>query len=133
VPVKIPRTAVVLASAALVCACTTTQNSHYLRWEALRADPTVRDWAHCIDEQIQLRITSALDPQPPTPEALDARGKTDGEIFVDILSACRRHMSGFGTNILADERNKRMLIRAYDQYRSVILEARVQEEAAIAN
>jgi hypothetical protein len=106
-------------------------SSAYARWEAVRADPAYRAWASCIDDQAGLRMANALNPAPPAAEAMAAQGKTDGEVFVEILNACRQHMRGFGDNILHDRRNKRLLMDAYDQYRSIQSSIRAAEEAAI--
>jgi hypothetical protein len=106
-------------------------SSSYERWENLHAQPAYSDWARCIEQQSGLRMSSMLDEHPPTAEAIAAEGKTDGEIFAEILGACKRHMAGFGDNILEDKRNKRMLNDAYDRYRRVDIEIRAAEEAAI--
>lgn len=106
-------------------------DSSYLRWEALRGQPAHQAWASCIEQQIGLRFASLLDEYPPSPEAVAAQGKTDGEVFVDILAACKAHMGGFGDNILEDKRNKRMLMDAYDRYRRAYINIRAAEEASI--
>ena len=125
----VPR-AILIAACGLPGACA---SGGYLRWEALREQPAYRAWVYCIDEQSGFRMTSLLSPNPPTPEALAAPGKTDGEVFVEILNACRQHMAGFGDSILDDRRNKRLLMDAYDNYRSMRSSIQAAEEAAITN
>lgn len=124
----VSRNLVLLASCGLG-ACTTTGS--YQRWEGLRAQPAYAPWVSCIEQQTRLRMTSALDDRPPTPEAVEAAGKTDGEVFVLILDACRSRMAGFGSGIREEPRNKRMLMDAYDRYRREISTIRAAEEAAI--
>jgi len=106
--------------------------SSYERWEALGAQPAYKAWVYCIEQQTRLRLTSDLDPHPPTAEAIEAAKKTDGEVFVDILGACKQHMAGFGRNILADKRNKRMLIDAYNRYRREEISIRIAEMEGIS-
>jgi hypothetical protein len=126
---RLRRTLALAPLAAVIAGCATS--SSYKRWEALRQEPAFTRWVHCIGEQTRLRMTSALDPHPPTPEAIAAANKTDGEVFVEVLAACKQHMAGFGDNILEDKRNKRMLMDAYDRYRREHIEIRSAEEASI--
>jgi hypothetical protein len=123
------RLLVLFSCCSLAGACATAGS--YERWERLRAQPAHAAWVACIDEQIRLRLTSVMDVGPPSAEAVEAEGKTDGEVFVMILNACRAHMGGFGDSILEDRRNKRMLMDAYGRYRSEINSMRAAEEAAI--
>ena len=127
--IVVARLLLMLSCGGPVAGCVTA--SSYERWEELRRQPAYAGWVGCIDSQTRLRLTSALDSRPPSPEAVEAQGRTDGEVFVMILNACRAHMSGFGDNILEDRRNKRMLMDAYDRYRSEINSIRAAEEAAV--
>jgi hypothetical protein len=121
--------ALLLVSCALLGACAT--KGSYLRWQELSAQPENRVWATCIGRETNLRLASQLDPQPPTPQALDAARKKDPVVVIDILSACRTHMANFGDGILADKRNKRMLMEAYEYYRMQKINIRAAEEASI--
>ena len=117
----------------ICCAATAgcATSGAYGRWNELRSDPANRAWGSCIEEQTRLRLSSALDTEPPGPEAVDAAGKTDAVVVADIIAACRPHMSNFGDGILSDKRNKRMLLDAYDYYRMQKVQLQAAEEAAV--